>query len=183
MAQSKEEKINQVSGGIDYTARIQRAKEPFKDEILKMQTKEEKILYLNTQKQRYTLLKENNNNVYFMSMLISFFVIISIILLFAKTERSILFTSMMFTLIIIAGVVWTVMFISMNNTSTNYTIILFALEELSNKVEGSLSGGYDDMSRLKEILANISSEIGQTRQQVKEGYSMLEQKMKDLSKK
>lgn len=182
MAQSNEERRNQVSKGIDYTERIQKAKEPFKNEVLKFATKEEKILYLNAQKQRYTLLKENSNNVYFMSILISFFVIISIILLLTKTERSVLFISIMFTLIIISGIIWTVMFITMKNTSTNYTIILFALEELKEKVEGSLSGGYDDMRKLKEVLDKMNSEIGQTKQQVKEGYSMVEQKIKELSK-
>ena len=114
MAQTKEEKNNQNAGSsVDFTAKIQRAKEPFKNEILKMQTKEEKLLYLNQQKQRYVLLKENSNNAYFLSILVSFAVIVSIILLFAKTERSILFTSLMFTLIIIAGIVWTVLFITM----------------------------------------------------------------------
>lgn len=184
MAQTKEEKNNQNAGSsVDFTAKIQRAKEPFKNEILKMQTKEEKLLYLNQQKQRYVLLKENSNNVYFLSILVSFAVIVSIILLFAKTERSILFTSLMFTLIIIAGIVWTVLFIIMKNISTNYTIILFALDDLKDKIQGSLSGGYDEVSRLKEIMSNISSEISETKQQVKEGYSLIEQKIRELNKK
>lgn len=183
MAQTKNEKNNENAGGVDYIAKIQKAKEPFKNEILKMQTKEEKIIYLNQQKQRYAILKEKSNNVYLMSTLISFCVLMNIILLFANTERSIFFKSLMFTVIILAGIIWTVLFITMKNTSTNYTIILFALDDLKDKIQGSFLGGYDDVNKLKEIMANINSEIDETKQQVKEGYSILDQRMKELSKK
>ena len=89
----------------------------------------------------------------------------------------------MFTVIILAGIIWTVLFITMKNTSTNYTIILFALDDLKDKIQGSFLGGYDDVNKLKEIMANINSEIDETKQQVKEGYSILDQRMKELSKK
>ena len=67
MAHTEEKNKQITSSNVDYTSKIERAKEPFKNEILKMQTKEEKLLYLKQQKQRYVLLKENSNNAYLIS--------------------------------------------------------------------------------------------------------------------
>ena len=178
--QKKKKNNNTVKS--DYTERIQKAKEPFKNEILKMDTKEEKMLYLNQQKQKYILLKENSNNVYFISILISFSLIIGFILLFAKIGETAFLTSFMVTLIIIAGIIWIALFVIMKNTNTNYTIILFALDDLHNKIQGSISGGYDEVSKLAETIKSINAEIMETKQEIKEGYSLIEQRLRDIKK-
>ena len=116
-------------------------------------------------------------------MVVSFVLVISLIILPAKTEKSVFFISFMFALIIVMGIVWIVLFMTMKNTSTNYTIILFALDDLKEKIQGSLGGGYDDVTKLKEIIIGINSEIEDTKQQVKEGYSIIEQRIKEFSKK
>ncbi|WP_455795903.1 hypothetical protein [Clostridium butyricum] len=183
MAHTEEKNKQITSSNVDYTSKIERAKEPFKNEILKMQTKEEKLLYLKQQKQRYVLLKENSNNAYLISMVVSFILVISLIILLATTDTSVFFISFMFALIIVMGIVWIVLFMTMKNTSTNYTIILFALDDLKEKIQGSLGGGYDDVTKLKEIIIGINSEIEDTKQQVKEGYSIIEQRIKEFSKK
>lgn len=167
----------------EYVSLIEKAKEKFKKEIFKIPTKEEKLIYIRHQIQKYSIIKENSRLLSFMSIFVSFIIIISFILFFARTSNTIFFKSLMFTIIVIAGVVWIILLYSMKRNDKKYTIILFALDDIRGKILGSLEGGDNEVSKLNNELKNIVDSIDETRSQIKEGYAIIDQTIKDYFKK
>lgn len=164
----------------DYISLIRRAKEPFKKEMTAIPTKEEKLIYIRQQIQKYSIMKENNLMENLMSIFISFIVVVSFIVLFAKTSNTIFFKSLMFATIVVTGCIWVYLFLNMKRENKNYSIILFALEELNSKILSTFGGGYDDILKLNIELRKIKEAIEATKQNVKEGYSILDQKLNDM---
>lgn len=176
---SKSVKQNNKIKSDDYIGLIEKAKEPFKKEMVKIPTKDEKLIYVRQQIEKYSIMKENSLLSSFMIIFISFIFVSGLILLFARTSNTIFFKSLMFALVVIAGFIWIILYSSMKNTNKNYCIILFALEDIKGKLLGSIGGGDDEVSKLSRELRNINSSIEETKQQVKEGYAIIEQKLKD----
>ncbi|MDO5516478.1 MAG: hypothetical protein Q4F66_02915 [Clostridium sp.] len=166
----------------DYISLIEKAKEPFKKEILKITTKEERLIYIRQQIQKYSIMKENSMLSNLMGIFISFIVVISFILLFARTSNTLFFKSFMFAMIVVAGVTWLVLFLNMKRNNKNYSIILFALEDISGKISGSLGRDNDEIYKLKKEFKNIYEALDETKRQAKEGYAIIEQRIKDSSR-
>lgn len=163
----------------DYIELIKKAKEPFKREIAKIPTKDEKLIYVRQQIEKYSIIKENSILSSLMTIFISFIFVSSMILLFARISNTVFFKNLMFTFVVMAGFVWVVLFLIMKKNNKNYCIILFALEDIKVKLLGSIGGGDDEVSKLSKELRTINNSIEETRQQVKESYSMIEQKFRD----
>ncbi|MBE6063591.1 MAG: hypothetical protein E7207_08610 [Clostridium butyricum] len=163
----------------DYIELIKKAKEPFKREIANIFTKDEKLIYIRQQIEKYSIMKEESLISSFMTIFISFIFVFSMILLFARISNTIFCKSLMFTLVVISGVIWMVVFSIMKKNNKNYSIILFALEEIKAKLIGSIGGADDETSSLNRELKNINNSIEETKQQVKESYAIIEQKFKD----
>ena len=176
---SKSAKQNNTIKSDDYIRLIEKAKEPFKKEMAKIPTKDEKLIYVRQQIEKYSIMKENSLLSSFMIIFISFIFVSGLILLFARTSNTIFFKSLMFALVVMAGFIWIILYSSMKNNNKNYCIILFALEDIKGKLLGSIGGGDDEVSKLSRELRNINSSIEETKQQVKEGYAIIEQKLKD----
>lgn len=170
---SNDKKLN------DYISLIEKAKEPFKKEIFKIPTKEEKLIYVRQQIQKYSIMKESSRLSSFMTIFVTFIIVISFIIFFARTSNTIFFKSLMFAILVVAGVLWLILFLNMKRDDKKYSIIIFALEELNIKVSGSIEGGSSEIDNLNKDLKNIADAIDETRRQVKEGYAIIEQRIRD----
>lgn len=168
---------------LSYSARIENEKEKFKEEVLKYNSKNEKLLYLKQQKQRYSLLKENSKFTYGIGIIISFAVLIAIIFILGKVENNIFITSLVFTLVVMNICISIILMTNLKNISSNYLITVFALQELEDRVNGTISGSDSEMAQLKEVMKNMSTEIQKTKDEVKEGYAMVDLKISELKDK
>ena len=75
----------------DYIELIKKAKEPFKREIAKIPTKDEKLIYVRQQIEKYSIIKENSILSSLMTIFISFIFVSSMILLFARISNTVFF--------------------------------------------------------------------------------------------
>ena len=103
---SKSAKQNNKIKSDDYIRLIEKAKEPFKKEMAKIPTKDEKLIYARQQIEKYSIMKENSLLSSFMIIFISFIFVSGLILLFARTSNTIFFKSLMFALVVMAGFIW-----------------------------------------------------------------------------
>ena len=117
---SKSAKQNNKIKSDDYIRLIEKAKEPFKKEMAKIPTKDEKLIYVRQQIEKYSIMKENSLLSSFMIIFISFIFVSGLILLFARTSNTIFFKSLMFALVVMAGFIWIILYSSMKNNNKNY---------------------------------------------------------------
>lgn len=154
-----------------YVKKLDEAKKLVKQKVFSMSTKEEQLNYVEEEKTRYKLLKENNNGLLVTALIVSIISLITIILLGVLKENIVFLILWIVGIVILLGSIITFFIINYNHSKIKYSIMIMAYEEVEGKIRGNAGAGFEN-DQLKKSLDAINREVELVQDQLKLIYGL-----------
>lgn len=154
-----------------YVKKLDEAKKLVKQKVFSMSTKEEQLNYVEEEKTRYKLLKENNNGLLVTALIVSIISLITIILLGVLKENIVFLILWIVGIVILLGSIITFFIINYNHSKIKYSIMIMAYEEVERKIRGNAGAGFEN-DQLKKSLDAINREVELVQDQLKLIYGL-----------
>lgn len=154
-----------------YVKKLDEAKKLVKQKVFSMSTKEEQLNYVEEEKTRYKLLKENNNGLLATALIVSIISLITIILLGVLKENIVFLILWIVGIVILLGSIITFFIINYNHSKIKYSIMIMAYEEVERKIRGNAGAGFEN-DQLKKSLDAINREVELVQDQLKLIYGL-----------
>ena len=154
-----------------YVKKLDEVKKIVKQKVFSMSTKEEQLEYVECEKNRCKLLKENNNGLLIIALMVSIISLITFILLGVLKENIVFLILWVIGITILLGSIITFFIISYNHSKIKYTIMIMAYEEVERKIRGNAGYGLEN-DQLKKSLDAINREVELVQDQLKLIYGL-----------
>lgn len=154
-----------------YVKKLDEAKKIVKQKVFSMSTKEEQLNYVEEEKTRYKLLKENNNGLLVTALIVSIISLITVILLGVLKENIVFLILWIVGIIILLGSIIIFFIINYNHSKIKYSIMIMAYEEVERKIRGNAGAGFEN-DQLKKSLDAINREVELVQDQLKLIYGL-----------
>lgn len=154
-----------------YVKKLDEAKKLVKQKVFSMSTKEEQLNYVEEEKTRYKLLKENNNGLLVTALIVSIISLITVILLGVLKENIVFLILWIVGIIILLGSIIIFFILNYNHSKIKYSIMIMAYEEVERKIRGNAGAGFEN-DQLKKSLDAINREVELVQDQLKLIYGL-----------
>ncbi len=154
-----------------YVKKLDEAKKIVKQKVFSMSTKEEQLNYVEEEKTRYKLLKENNNGLLVTALIVSIISLITVILLGVLKENIVFLILWIVGIIILLGSIIIFFILNYNHSKIKYSIMIMAYEEVERKIRGNAGAGFEN-DQLKKSLDAINREVELVQDQLKLIYGL-----------
>lgn len=154
-----------------YVKKLDEAKKIVKQKVFSMSTKEEQLNYVEEEKTRYKLLKENNNGLLVTALIVSIISLITVILLGVLKKNIVFLILWIVGIIILLGSIIIFFILNYNHSKIKYSIMIMAYEEVERKIRGNAGAGFEN-DQLKKSLDAINREVELVQDQLKLIYGL-----------
>ncbi len=144
-------KIDALKSNEYYSQALKKVKDNIKSKILSMQTKEEKLMYIQEEKARYMLLRDINNSYMGITLVVAVCSLLSVILLNLLKDNIIFLVLWILAITILLGAVITSIMLNINGKKIKYTIFIMAYEEIENRLKNGTDISGTEAAMAKRI--------------------------------
>ncbi|MBE6051183.1 MAG: hypothetical protein E7214_11170 [Clostridium sp.] len=173
-----EDEVPMIRKEHEYEKNIRQIRRVIKRQLLRMSTKEEKLDFLREEKIKYTMLKENSSTSALIEIVICFTTMFVDLLLFGSTE-SIILKILSFLILGAASGVAGYLISNMNVIKSKYTSVLMLLDNLEDKISGSMWQS-DTAYEMQKKIDDLQYDIKLLSEQMKINSKSVEKAMDEM---